>query len=283
MIKRVIYYESIARKNSLQTVFIERISIVKYILMIKGELKMSKIFCILFILISLQTVSRAQPRFEKDSFQTSLGELEIIFVGHGTLIFTFQNRIIHVDPWSNLADYRQLPKADMILLTHEHADHLDLGAINLIQKDDTVIVQTEACLEKTGTGIVMKNGDTQTVKNIPIQAIPAYNIKHKRDNGQPFHPRGVGNGYVISFADLKVYIAGDTENIPEMADLKAIDIAFLPMNLPYTMTPEMVAEAAKMIKPKILYPYHFGNTDTNQIIKLLKDQADIEVRVRKMS
>lgn len=244
---------------------------------------MIKMFLILLIVISLQATSKAQPQFEKDSFQTTEGELEITFIGHGTLMLTFQNKIIHVDPWNNLADYQQLPKADIILLTHEHADHLDLGAIGMIRKDDTVIVQTEACLEKTGTGIVMKNGDKQIVKDIPIKAVPAYNIKHKRDNGQPFHPRGIGNGYVIHFADLKLYIAGDTENIPEMSDLGAIDIAFLPMNLPYTMTPEMAAEAAKMVKPSILYPYHFGNTDANRLIELLKDQADIEVRIRKMA
>ncbi|MGD9552574.1 MAG: MBL fold metallo-hydrolase, partial [Candidatus Caldatribacteriota bacterium] len=99
----------------------------------------------------------------------------------------------------------------------------------------------------------------------------------------PFHPKGIGNGYIVNFADLTVYIAGDTENIPEMADLKDIDLAFLPMNLPYTMTPEMVAEAAKLIKPKILYPYHFGNTDTDKLIELLKEEKDMEIRIRKMS
>jgi len=110
----------------------------------------------------------------------------------------------------------------------------------------------------------------------------AYNIVHKRDTGQPFHPKGVGNGYIITFGDKRVYVAGDTENVPEMKGLKSIDIAFLPMNLPYTMTPEMVADAAKAFKPKILYPYHFGETDTSKVVSLLKGTPEIEVHIRNM-
>ena len=128
----------------------------------------------------------------------------------------------------------------------------------------------------------MKNGDVKTVKGIEVKAVPAYNIVHKRANGEPFHPKGVGNGYVVTFGDKKIYIAGDTENIPEMKELSGIDCAFLPMNVPYTMTPKMVAEAVKMFNPKILYPYHFGNTDVNELVELLKDKKDCEVRIRKM-
>jgi L-ascorbate metabolism protein UlaG (beta-lactamase superfamily) len=112
--------------------------------------------------------------------------------------------------------------------------------------------------------------------------VPAYNIVHKRDTGQPFHPKEVGNGYIITFGDKRVYVAGDTENVPEMKGLKNIDIAFLPMKLPYTMPPEMVADAAKAFKPKILYPYHFGETDTSKLVSLLKGYPEIEVRIRNM-
>jgi L-ascorbate metabolism protein UlaG (beta-lactamase superfamily) len=129
----------------------------------------------------------------------------------------------------------------------------------------------------------MQNGDMITVMDLQIESVPAYNIVHKRENGQPFHPRGVGNGYIITFGDQRVYVAADTENIPEMKNLQGIDIAFLPMNLPYTMTPEMVADAAKTIQPKILYPYHYGNTDTSRLVDLLKEEKEIEVRIRKMS
>ena len=128
----------------------------------------------------------------------------------------------------------------------------------------------------------MKNGDVKTVEGFKIEAVPAYNIVHTRDGKNPFHPKGVGNGYIITFGDKRVYVAGDTENTPEMKALKGIDIAFLPMNLPYTMTPEMVADAAKAFRPKILYPYHYGETDTSKLVDLLKNDKDIEVRIRKM-
>jgi L-ascorbate metabolism protein UlaG (beta-lactamase superfamily) len=128
----------------------------------------------------------------------------------------------------------------------------------------------------------MSNGDSETVHGIEIEAIPAYNIKHMRSGNTPFHPKGEGNGYILTVGDKRVYVAGDTENTPEMKALTNIDVAFLPMNLPYTMTPEMVADAAKAFKPKILYPYHFGNTDTSKLVSLLKDTPEIEVRIRNL-
>ena len=131
-------------------------------------------------------------------------------------------------------------------------------------------------------GIVMKNGDMKSVGGLKIEAVPAYNLVHMRKQGVPFHPKGDGNGYVITFGDKREYVGGDTENTPEMKDLTDIDIAFLPMNLPYTMTPEMAADAAKAFKPKVLYPYHFGNTDPSKVAALLKDEPGIEVRIRKM-
>ena len=141
---------------------------------------------------------------------------------------------------------------------------------------------TETCAKQVHGGIVMMNGDVRTIEGLKIGAVPAYNIVQKRDTGEPFHPKGVGNGYVITFGDKRVYVAGDTENVPEMKGLEDIDIAFLPMNLPYTMTPEMVADTAKAFKPKVLYPYHFGETDTSKVVSLLKAFPEIEVRIRKM-
>ena len=224
----------------------------------------------------------AQKEFETDIIKTSAGDLKITFIGHGTLMFNFGGKVIHVDPYSTLADYNILPKADLILLTHEHRDHLDLKALNMVRTEKTVVVLTETCAKQLQGGIVMMNGDVKTVEGLKIEAVPAYNIVHKRDTGQPFHPKGVGNGYIITFGDKRVYVAGDTENVPEMKGLKNIDIAFLPMNLPYTMTPEMVADAAKAFKPKILYPYHFGETDTSKVVNLLKGTPEIEVRIRNM-
>jgi L-ascorbate metabolism protein UlaG (beta-lactamase superfamily) len=224
----------------------------------------------------------ARDMNETDTIRTSVGDLKITFIGHGTLIFNFGGKVIHVDPYSTLADYNTLPKADLILLTHEHMDHLDLKALNAVRTEKTVVVLTETCAKQVQGGILMMNGDVKTVEGLKIEAVPAYNIVHKRDTGQPFHPKGVGNGYIITFGDKRVYVAGDTENIPEMKGLKNIDIAFLPMNLPYTMTPEMVADSAKAFKPKILYPYHFGETDTSKVVSLLKGVPEIEVRIRRM-
>jgi len=225
---------------------------------------------------------QALEKFEVDTIKTSDGDLKMTFIGHGSLMFTFDGKIIHVDPYSNVADYTKFPKADIILLTHEHMDHLDLKALDPIRTEKSVILLTEICAKQVKGGIVMHNGDTKTVGGLKIEAVPAYNLVHKRPDGQPFHSRGAGNGYVITFGDKRVYIAGDTENIPEMKNLTGIDIAFFPMNLPYTMTPEMVADGAKTLKPKILYPYHFGETDTSKILDLLKEAEDIEVRIRKL-
>jgi len=243
-----------------------------------------KIFFMTFSLLPLILAMNAlaQEKFEADVIKTSAGNLKITFLGHGTLMLSFAGKIIHVDPYSSVADYTQLPKADLILICHEHGDHLDPKALGAIRTEKTVVVANPTAGKQVEGSIVMKNGDVRTVEGLKIEAVPAYNLVHKRDTGEPFHPKGVGNGYIITFGDKRVYVAGDTENIPEMKQLKNIDIAFLPMNLPYTMTPEMVADAAKLFNPKILYPYHTGETDTSKLVNLLKGHPGVEVRIRKM-
>ena len=229
-----------------------------------------------------QKQTESEQGFEEDIIKTSAGDLQITFIGHGTLMFAFKDKIIHIDPVSREANYAEMPKADLILVTHEHGDHLDPKAIDILRKEQTNLVLTKACAQRVSRGIIMQNGDTKTIAQLRIEAVPAYNIVHKRSSGSPYHPKGQGNGYVITFGDKRVYVAGDTENTPEMKKLERIDIAFLPMNLPYTMTPEMVADAAKALKPMILYPYHYGRTDPNILVNLLKDSKDIEVRIRRM-
>ncbi len=244
---------------------------------------MSKLFFLIPVFVALMAFdAAAQGSFQTDILKTSQGDLEITFIGHGSLMFTFNGKVIHVDPFSKLAEYSKLPKADMLLITHEHRDHLDLKAVEAVRTDKTVLVLTETCAARLKGGIIMENGDTKTVGGLKIEAVPAYNLVHMRSEGVPFHPKGIGNGYVITFGDKRVYVAGDTENIPEMKKLERIDCAFLPMNLPYTMNPEMVADAAKAFKPKILYPYHYGDTDTSNLEQLMKDTQDVEIRIRMM-
>lgn len=224
----------------------------------------------------------AEQKFETDVIKTSKGDLAITFIGHATLMMSFGGKNIYVDPTTQIADYSNLPKADLIIITHEHSDHFDLKAIDQLKTVKTEIVATETVAAKLKGIAIMKNDEVKTIRGLEIKAVPAYNLVHMRSPGSPFHPKGIGNGYVVTFGDKLIYIAGDTENIPEMSSLKNIDIAFLPMNLPYTMTPEMVAAAARSFQPKVIYPYHYGNTDTGEIVELLKDDKNIEVRIRRM-
>ena len=237
----------------------------------------------IFLICAVVHSADAEEQFEMDTFKTSAGDLRITFIGHSTLIFTYGKKVIHVDPQSRLTDYSTLPKADLVLITHEHGDHLDTQAVEQIRTDKTTVVYTKSCAEQLKGGTVMNNGDFRTFDGLKVEAVPAYNIVHKREDGQPFHPQGVGNGYILTFGDKRVYVAGDTENVPEMKVIPDIACAFLPMNLPYTMTPEMVADSAKVFQPRILYPYHFGNTDTSKLNDLLRQESGIEVRVRKLA
>jgi L-ascorbate metabolism protein UlaG (beta-lactamase superfamily) len=223
-----------------------------------------------------------QGQFETDVLPTSAGDLSITFLGHGSLLMAINGMNIYVDVFGEVADYSKLPKAGIIFITHEHFDHLDPKALAFIRTEKTVLVVSEACASLVKSGIVMRNGDRQTVAGIPVEAVAAYNLVHKRPSGDPYHPKGSGNGYILNFGTTRLYVAGDTENIPEMKALKEISIAFLPMNLPYTMTPEMVVDAAKAFQPRILYPYHFGDTDVSKLVELLKGEQEIEIRIRKM-
>lgn len=243
---------------------------------------MNKIVFRIFIILNLVSFAFTQNGFETDTIKTSSGDLTMTFIGHASLLFEFNGLVIHIDPSGRYADYSAMPKADIILVTHHHGDHFDTDAIDQIMQAETDIIWTETCAEENKNGIVMKNGDVKSVKEINIEAVPAYNIVHKRDSGKLYHPKGNGNGYVITFGDTKIYVAGDTENVPEMKKLTGIDFAFLPMNLPYTMTPEMVNHAVRMFNPKVLYPYHFGDTNVDELIELLRDKKDCEIRVRKL-
>jgi L-ascorbate metabolism protein UlaG (beta-lactamase superfamily) len=244
-------------------------------------MKLSCLLVMIVLVTGATTMAAAEP-FQTDVIRTNAGPLEITSIGHGTLMFTFGGKVIHVDPVGEYADYSKLPKADLMLITHQHRDHLDPKVVEMLRQPKTQIVVNGVSADRVPGSIVMKNGEVRTLAALTIEAVPAYNLVHKRESGEPYHPQGQGNGYLISFGDKRVYVAGDTENTPEMKALKNIDVAFLPMNLPYTMTPEMVADAAKAFKPSILYPYHFGQTDPAKLVELLRDSPEIEVRVRRL-
>lgn len=228
----------------------------------------------------LSTSFASAGSFDTDTFKTkSNKEVIITFIKHGSLMLTYNKQSIQIDPVSEYADYSAFPKADAILITHEHGDHLDQKAISALTKKETSIVINESAQKKLGKGTVLKNGDRIKIPgDITVEAVPAYNTTPGREM---FHPRHRDNGYLLTIDGLRIYIAGDTEDIPEMKELKNIDVAFLPVNQPYTMTVPQAVHAAKMFIPKVLYPYHFGNTDVNKIKTELKGSS-IDVRIRKM-
>jgi L-ascorbate metabolism protein UlaG (beta-lactamase superfamily) len=235
----------------------------------------------LFLMAS--TAGSSGAGYPHDLFNAGDGNsLKITFFGHATLMLTYGRMVIHVDPVEEYAEYSLLPKADIILVTHDHSDHLSPGAISAVRTSTTEIVLTEKCALKVKNSLILRNGEARIVKGVRIEAVPAYNIVHMRSAGIPFHPKGEGNGYLLTLGKLKIYIAGDTENTPEMKGLRDVDIAFLPMNLPYTMTPEMVADAALAFRPKVLYPYHYGTTETARLTVLMTGAKDIDLRIRKM-
>jgi L-ascorbate metabolism protein UlaG (beta-lactamase superfamily) len=216
----------------------------------------------------------AQP----DTVSTAEGPLKITPIKHASLMLEFKNKVIHVDPWSQ-GDYSGLPKADLIIITDIHGDHMDPAKIKEIRKDSTVIVAPAAVAKTVTEATVVNNGESKTIEGIKIEAVPMYNLVRGPSEGKFFHDKGRGNGYVLTLGGKRVYISGDTECIPEMKTLKNIDIAFVTMNLPYTMPPEEAAQCVKAFKPKIVYPYHYRNSDLNSFSNALKSE-NIEVRLR---
>jgi len=238
--------------------------------------------CVLALILLLPSLASAQHKKNSDVIPTDVGDVTITFLGHGTLMLEWQGKVIHVDPWSTQADYTSLPKADLVLITHEHRDHLDTGAIESIRKDGTLLCAALKASAPLSGVTMLKNGESKEFLGIRVDAVPAYNRKNMRPSGEPYHPKGAGNGYVLHFGKTRIYIAGDTEVIPEMEALKGVDVAFLPANLPYTMSIEMLVEAAQLIQPKILYPYHTGDTDMARVQSALQGVAGVETRIRPM-
>lgn len=207
---------------------------------------------------------------------TKDGNLSIRMLGHASLAMEYQGYHIYIDPWSKQADFSVMPKADLILLTHQHQDHLDEAAIKTLSNEKTQIVGTATVKSQVKNTKALANGEHMVWHSITIDAIPAYNTTPGREQ---YHPKGRDNGYLLSFSGTKVYVAGDTEDTPEMKQLRNIHVAFLPMNQPYTMTPEQVNASVVAFKPDILYPYHMGDTDPALLKKLMKDNTRTKIRV----
>ena len=217
-----------------------------------------------------------------DSFTTKLGKtLRVTPIKHGSLEIDFDGRIIQVDPVIDgtppTTDYTTMAKADVIIITHDHYDHFDEQAVNDLRKASTIIITNQLTAAALGEGEVMYNGDTLKVfDDLQIDAVAAYNTTPGHTQ---FHPKGRDNGFILTADGMRIYIAGDTEDINEMNDVRDIDIAFMPCNQPYTMTPAQLRHAAVMVKPKVLYPHHDGDTDPNDMIEALEG-LDIDVRIR---
>jgi len=236
---------------------------------------MRKIFAAAAIAaVSLAAAAASEQSFISDVHKTSAGDLKVSFPGHAVVYFEFAGKTVWVDPTMPYVIVPDNPpKADLILITHEHGDHLDLEGVKSVQTPKTQIVYTARCAAKLPGGKVMKNGDKAVVLDIPIEAVPAYNLKEQ------FHPKGIGNGYVLTFGNLRVYVAGDTENASEVKALKNIDIAILPLMTPFTMSEEALADLARAVKPKVLYVYHSRTEDYAKLKGLLKDTG-IDLRVK---
>ena len=232
-------------------------------------------------ILAWQKAGKPTTTVETDVFATHMdgGLVKIHALLHASICLEHDGRVIYVDPVTQLrgrtVDYSAMPKADIILVTHEHPDHYDTAALRQLTTDKTQLIMNPRCVELYGSGQAMKNGDKQPLAGGgALEAVPAYNTT---EGHLQFHPKGRDNGYVLTLGGLRLYIAGDTEDIPEMADIKDIDIAFLPCNQPYTMTTDQLVHAAKMVQPKVLFPYHYGDTDVSGIPAQL---PAIDVRIR---
>jgi L-ascorbate metabolism protein UlaG (beta-lactamase superfamily) len=240
---------------------------------------MKPIFVIMAALFCAE-VAAESPSF--DIVKTAAGgELKITFLGHASLGFEYEGKYIYNDPVATNADYASLPDADLILVAHEHGDHFDRSVIEQLSGPQTVVIGSGNVIDALGSGETLDYGKARHLSFVTVEAVPAYNTSADR---QGFHPRGRGdNGYILTFGGTSVYIAGDSEDTPEMLALKGIDIAFLPVNQPYTMTEEQAARVVRAIQPRIFYPYHYGQvehrTDLDKLASLIRD-LPTEMRIR---
>lgn len=233
----------------------------------------------LLAVAALSTPAAYGQALTGDHIATNNGDLIVREIGHASLILGWNGHNIYVDPVGNtLSD---LPPPELILITDIHGDHLDVDTLQAIVQSNTTIVAPTAVVEQLPASLrdrttALANGEQKTMMGINIEAIPMYNTTEERSS---YHTKGRGNGYVVTLGGRRVYISGDTEDIPEMRALQDIDVAFICFNLPYTMTEEQAASAVREFQPDIVYPYHYRGSDPDKFASLVGASNDIEVRI----
>jgi L-ascorbate metabolism protein UlaG (beta-lactamase superfamily) len=237
-------------------------------------------FCALAFLPMI--TSAADANLDGDRVASTQGDVIIHPINHATLALGWSNLVIYADPVGGAQPFAGLPKPDLIVITHTHPDHLSADTLKAVISTNTTLVAPKAVSDQLPADlkartIVLTNGETKTVSGVKIEAVPMYNTTAERAQ---FHPKGLGNGYVLTLGDKRVYLSGDTEDIPEMRALKNIDVAFVCINLPYTMTPDQAASAVREFRPKIVYPYHYKGSDLEKFKTLVGTDAGVEVRLR---
>ena len=230
------------------------------------------------LLLMGAAVASAQPQRPVEDFGSGASAVHITPIRHASMMIQTGDKVIHVDPWSQ-GNYDGLPQADLILITDIHGDHLDSAMIGKLSKSGTVVLAPEAIAKTVTQAKVLRNGEATNWESWKIEAVPMYNLKRGPSEGKFYHDKGRGNGYILTYGTTKFYIAGDTENIPEMRALKNIDVAFIPMNLPFTMTPEEAADAVRAFHPKVVYPYHYRGSNIKEFAKALAGSG-VDVRLR---
>src|ERR1039457_587914 len=236
---------------------------------------MKRILTLVYTFVAMTSLARATAA--PQIFQTSSGAVKVTPLYHASVLLEAGGKIIYIDP-AKPAKLGGLPKADLILITHIHPDHMDSGSISEINKAGTEIMAPPSVVETVNTAKPITNGQTKTWQGWTIEAVPAYNLTRGPAPGKLFHPKGRDNGYVLTYGGVRFYFSADTEGIPEMRALKNIDVAFVCMNLPYTMPPEEAADAVKAFHPKVVIPYHYRGSDLSVFQKALEGTG-IELRL----
>lgn len=238
--------------------------------------------CLLALLFALPLATRAASAGET-AIQTDHGPVTLHIIHHASFVLDWNGKTIYVDPTGSGDLYKGLGAPDLILITHAHGDHLSPKTLGAIDTSKAIVVMPPSVADKIGhrfgtSQLIMANGDTAKKDGISVHAVPMYNLTPAR---LKYHPKGWGNGYVLTLGDKRIYISGDTEGTPEMRALKHIDLAFVCMNLPYTMDVKHAADAALAFKPAIVYPYHYRGQDTAKFKQMVNAKdPDIDVRLR---